>query len=119
MQLINKSIIEKVVSQAKDSQRKRMNYNFHKSYDANLQRMLNVLEPDTYIQPHKHEDPDKTEVFIILQGRILVMEFDDLGNITSHCLLSYTQGVFGAERGQRRLQTIQTGFNNEMWNYNC
>lgn len=97
MKLINNSLIEKVVSEAKVSPRKRMNHNFHETLDANVQRMLNVLEVGTYIQPHKHENPDKFEAFIILAGRILVVEFDDFGNITSNCLLSASDGVFGTE----------------------
>jgi|SRR5208337_677688 len=101
MQLINKQLIEKVVDQAKDSPRKRMNYNFHTTYDATLQRMLNVMEPDTYIQPHKHEDPDKAEVFLVLKGRVLVVEFDDQGEILSSCVLSFSEGLYGAEISPR------------------
>jgi len=97
MQIINKQLIEKVVVQAKNSPRKRMNYNFHKTLDANVQRMLNVLEKDTYIQPHKHQDPDKTEAFVVLQGKVLVIEFDDNGIVISSCILSNDEGVFGAE----------------------
>ncbi len=97
MIIINKQLIEKVVVQAKDSTRKRMNFNFHKTFDANLQRMLNVMEPGTYVQPHKHEDPDKTEVFLVLLGKVLVAEFDDMGNVTSSCVLSSEEGRYGAE----------------------
>ncbi len=97
MQIINKQLIEKVVVQAKKSPRKRMNYNFHKTLDANVQRMLNVLEQDTYIQPHKHQNPDKTEAFVVLMGKVLVVEFDDSGTVMSSCILSNDEGVFGAE----------------------
>ena len=101
MQVINKCLIEKVVKEAKESPRKRMNFNFHKTFDANVQRMLNVMEPDTYVQPHKHEDPDKMEAFLVLQGRVLVVEFDDNGEIVSNCVLSAQDCVFGAEISPR------------------
>jgi cupin fold WbuC family metalloprotein len=101
MQCINKQLIEKVVDQAQDSPRKRMNLNFHETYDATLQRMLNAMEPDTYIQPHKHEDPDKAEIFIVLQGRVLVAEFDDRGNVIASCVLSFAEGVYGVEISPR------------------
>lgn len=101
MQIINKLLIEKVVEEAKDSPRKRMNFNFHKTFDANVQSLLNVMEPETYIQPHKHEDPDKMELFVVLQGRVLVVEFDDNGEIISNFVLSAPEGVYGAEIAPR------------------
>ena len=59
---INDDLINGVLKKAQSSSRKRTNYNFHKSYDAPLQRMLNAAEPGTYIRPHKHENPDKIVV---------------------------------------------------------
>ena len=78
---INETLISKTSEKAKLSSRRRMNFNFHNEDSATLQRMLNAMEPDTYIQPHKHENPDKVEAFFVLRGRILVVEFDDEGNI--------------------------------------
>lgn len=84
---ITDDLIKSVSEKAKSSPRKRINYNFHRSYDEPLQRLLNAAEPGTYIQPHKHEDPDKTEVFIILKGSVVVVEFDDAGNVIDHAVL--------------------------------
>ena len=78
---IDEAFIENVSQQAKATARRRMNYNFHHHDSDTLQRMLNAMEPDTYIRPHKHELPDKSEAFFCLRGRILVVEFDDKGNI--------------------------------------
>jgi cupin fold WbuC family metalloprotein len=94
---INHNLLQNTILQAKDSNRKRKNFNFHETLDAKVQRMLNAIEPDSYVQPHKHEDPDKVEVFIILTGKILVIQFDDLGNITEHIVLSNHTGNFGVE----------------------
>lgn len=98
--------MEKVSQQASLSARKRQNYNFHETLSANVQRMLNAMEPGTYVQPHKHEDPDKVEAFLILTGKVLVVEFDDNGHITSQCLLSAIDGVFGTEIAPRTWHTI-------------
>jgi cupin fold WbuC family metalloprotein len=84
---ITEDFIRQVSDKAKASPRKRANYNFHKIDSELLQRMLNAAEPGTYIQPHKHEDPDKTEVFIILKGSVVVIEFDEDGNIIDHFVL--------------------------------
>lgn len=97
MKLINTQLIEKVAIEAKYSPRKRMNYNFHETLDANVQRMLNALEPGTYIQPHKHEDPDKFEAFLLLHGKALVIEFNDRGDIIEKHILSGDSGNIGVE----------------------
>jgi len=89
---LTESLIGEVADRAKASPRKRANYNFHKSYDAPIQRMLNAAEPGTYIQPHKHEDPDKTEVFIILKGSAMVVEFDGKGAVSDRVILDAAAG---------------------------
>ncbi len=103
---IDASLLDKVSKEAKASPRRRKNYNFHKEYSDTLQRLLNAMEPLSYIQPHKHENPDKREAFFALRGRIVVIEFDEQGNITSHILLDPMMGNFGAEIPERTFHTI-------------
>ncbi|MCK4287984.1 MAG: WbuC family cupin fold metalloprotein [Bacteroidales bacterium] len=103
---INEQFISITSDKAKKSPRKRKNYNFHKKPEDTLQRMLNAIEPDTYIQPHKHENPDKREVFFVLRGKILVVEFDDEGNITDHIILDPSKGNYGAEIPSRTWHVI-------------
>lgn len=94
---IDNSFITPTSEKAKNSERQRMNYNFHKEASATLQRMLNAMEPSTYIQPHKHENPDKVEVFFVLRGKILLVEFDNEGRITDHIILDPDTGNYGGE----------------------
>lgn len=94
---ITGALIEKVAEEARLSKRKRMNYNFHKSSDESLQRLLNVAYTGTYIRPHKHESPDKTEAFIILKGRVLIAEFDEQGKLTDSFILDAKKGAMGVE----------------------
>jgi len=103
---INEKFIEITSAKAKTSQRRRMNFNFHKNPSATLQRMLNAIEPGTYIQPHKHENPDKVEAFFVLRGKILVVEFDDEGNIIDHIILDPKKGNFGTEIPPRTWHSI-------------
>jgi cupin fold WbuC family metalloprotein len=103
---IDSQLLDKTSAKAKTSQRRRMNFNFHKEYSDTFQRLLNAIEPLSYIQPHKHEDPDKREVFFVLRGRIVVIEFDELGNIADHILLDPLTGNFGAEIPERTYHTI-------------
>lgn len=103
---IDHSFISKTSDKAAKSERRRMNYNFHQQDSDTLQRMLNAMEPDTYIQPHKHENPDKVEAFFVLRGRILLVEFDDKGNITDHIILDPKKGNYGGEIPPRTWHTL-------------
>ena len=94
---ITDNLINDISNQAKTLRRKRCNYNFHTSDKDPIQRFINALEPDTYIRPHKHENPDKDEMLIILKGRVLIAEFDDNGKITDHFVLDFKDGNKGAE----------------------
>jgi cupin fold WbuC family metalloprotein len=103
---IDTTLLDATSALAKASPRRRMNHNFHQDFSDTLQRMLNAMEPLSYIQPHKHEDPDKREAFFALRGRFVVIEFDHEGNITGHILLDPLKGNFGAEIAERTFHTI-------------
>ncbi|MCX6284177.1 MAG: WbuC family cupin fold metalloprotein [Bacteroidetes bacterium] len=103
---IDKTLLDASTAEAKASARRRKNYNFHKEYSDTLQRLLNAMEPLSYVQPHKHEDPDKREVFFALRGRILVVEFDNDGNIIEHIVLDPSSGAYGVEIPERTFHTI-------------
>jgi len=97
MKIIDKKLINQLCTSAKNSERLRKNFNLHDELSDTLQRLLNAMQPGTYIQPHKHENPDKREVFIVLQGRLLLVTYNDLGEISNHIILDSTNGNFGAE----------------------
>ena len=79
------------------SDRKRSMFNLHTDFNDSIQRMVNVLQPTTYLCPHKHVDPEKFEVFAIIQGELLVLMFDDEGEIINHIILSAALGNYIAE----------------------
>lgn len=95
-----------ICSKSGASTRKRINHNFHRLPSDTLQRMLNAMQPGTYLQPHKHENPDKREVFIALTGKFVVIEFDDDGLVTDYMLLEPANKEFAAEVAERRYHTI-------------
>ncbi|MFH1878016.1 MAG: WbuC family cupin fold metalloprotein [Candidatus Omnitrophota bacterium] len=94
---ITKDLVNEISINAKLSKRRRCNYNFHQDYADLMNRMLNAVEPGAYFPPHKHVNPDKREIFVILRGRVLVAEFDDKGSITEHVILDPQYGNFGVE----------------------
>ena len=97
MQIVSHELLNEVTQKAKVSLRRRMNHNFHDDLADPINRMLNAFEPGTYIQPHKHENPDKREVFILLRGSLVVVFFDNLGNATDFVLLNRDKGSYAVE----------------------
>lgn len=78
IKVIDRKLLVETSKKAVASPRRRMNHNFHELSDP-VQRMLNAIEPGSYIRPHRHLDPDKMEMFIVLKGRGAVITFDDDG----------------------------------------
>jgi cupin fold WbuC family metalloprotein len=103
---IDRELASGVAEQAKSSPRLRKNHNFHADYADPVNRMLNAFEPGTYVRPHKHESPDKCEVFIILTGKAIALRFDDTGTIIEHAVLDSVSGVYGVEFPPREWHSI-------------
>jgi cupin fold WbuC family metalloprotein len=106
MQKINNELLNSVLAKAKESPRRRMNHNFHTDFSDPINRMLNCFVSDTYFRPHKHENPDKREVFLVLKGSLVVIIFDEVGNIIDHIVLNQANGSFGVEIPPREWHTI-------------
>lgn len=103
---IDQAFAQSIVKQAEESPRRRKNYNYHQTYEEVVNRMLNAMQADTYVQPHKHEDPDKHEIFLILTGKAAVIEFDNTGKIIDYYIVEAGTGKFGVEIAPRIWHTI-------------
>ena len=97
MKLINKQLLDETTEKAKQSPRLRMNFNFHENLNDPINRLLNAMEPDTYLRPHRHMNPDKNEVFLLLRGKVAIFIFDNEGNITQTEILDPLNGIYGGE----------------------
>lgn len=97
MYKVDITTINNLSQKAKASDRRRMNLNIHKTEEDVMQRFLNAMEPGTYIRPHKHEMPHKRELFAVVRGEFLMLEFDDTGNVTDSFTLSQSSGNFAVE----------------------
>ena len=91
--VIDKELLDKVTSQAKESTRLRMNYNFHQSLDDKCHRFLNAVEPGTDVPIHRH--PTKDETFVLLRGRVRVTTHNDDGSIIEDIILCPEEGMYG------------------------
>jgi cupin fold WbuC family metalloprotein len=79
--LIDTALLEEVCAEAADNPRRRRNRNFHPTDDHPAHRLLNAMQPDSYIPPHRHLDPDKDETFVVLRGLLGLLVFDDAGGV--------------------------------------
>lgn len=102
---LNDSQIEALIAQAQVSPRRRCNLNLHGPEDT-LQRMINVMIRGTYCQPHKHENPDKLEIFTVLRGEALVPVFNDAGEVVEVARLSSEGPVRQVEIPPRTWHTV-------------
>ncbi len=95
--VIDTALLDETSDKAKKSDRLRMNHNFHTSVQEPLNRLLNAVEPGTYVRPHRHLNPDKVDAIIVLRGKVLSVVFDDDGRVTDSAILSPADGVYGME----------------------
>lgn len=93
MKIIDKCLLDSVSSDAKESRRLRMNYNFHDSLDAPCQRLLNALEPGTVVPIHRHKHTSET--YILLSGKLKMMFYNDEKEVIEETILSIESGNYG------------------------
>ncbi|HEY7677338.1 MAG TPA: WbuC family cupin fold metalloprotein [Candidatus Methylomirabilis sp.] len=97
MRSIDDGLLDAVTVRARESARRRHMHVFHGEYADPVQRMLNALEPDSYVPPHRHFEGDRVEVFVALRGRLGILEFDDAGAVRGALVLDPRGPVRGAE----------------------
>lgn len=94
IELITQSLIDDVVKKAKASPRLRMNYNLHSDLSDKCQRFINAMEPGTIIPIHHHH---VAEVYILLQGRLKIMIYNDKAVETQAYILDRKDGDYGIQ----------------------
>ncbi len=93
---IDTGLLAPTAAAAAASPRRRAIYRFHAHPDP-VQRMINVVQPDSYVHPHRHQDPDKVEAFICLRGRAVVLLFDDAGQPLEGVEIAPAGPAYGVE----------------------
>lgn len=97
MKIVTTELLRQVSGQARISPRLRSNHNLHPRDDSRCHRLLNAIEPGSYIRPHRHLDPEKDEAFILMSGRLGIITFADDGAATETVTLSRESGVLAAD----------------------
>ncbi|MFN9618828.1 MAG: WbuC family cupin fold metalloprotein [Synechococcaceae cyanobacterium] len=96
---LDQSLFDAVAAEARQAPRLRRNHNLHAEADL-VQRFLNVLQPGTYVRPHRHRRPDPAagfECFLVLQGAIGLLLLDGQGQVLQRERLDATGPLRGIE----------------------
>lgn len=90
VQFIDSALVEATIQRARETARRRINHNFHSGPEDNPHRFLNVFLRHSYVAPHRHLSPPKSETFLVLEGHMALFTFDHEGTVTGRYLLGPT-----------------------------
>lgn len=93
--IVDSALLDSVSAQAAAAPRRRRNHNFHTDDAAICHRLLNGIEPDSYVAPHRHAAADKDETILALRGKMGMVFFDESGNVTAKTVIEAGGGVCG------------------------
>jgi cupin fold WbuC family metalloprotein len=95
--LLTHQLLDDVARYARNSPRRRVIAPFHRGPEEVLHRMLNAVQPDSYVRPHRHLDPPKAEAWVLLRGALLFFTFEEDGTVQDSMLLHAGGDVFGVD----------------------
>lgn len=96
--MIDAKLLSETTREARQSPRGRRNHNFHR-HEEPVQRLLNALEPGSYVRPHLHEGEGAFEMFVVLRGEVGCVLFDAAGGVAAACRLAAGGGAGGDALG--------------------
>lgn len=83
MKPIDNPMLAALCRDAEGAPRRRAHHLIHASHQDSVQRMLIALQPGTYFRPHRHLNPPKWELLLVLKGAATWLAFDDTGRVTA------------------------------------
>jgi len=81
MKLFSRSLLDELTTQATASPRARAHQNIHEAASDPVQRFFVVTNRNSYFRPHRHLT--KSELAMVLRGRIHILTFDERGTVTA------------------------------------
>lgn len=103
---INLSLLQRTADEARLSPRLRKNANFHPNDEFPAHRLINAMQPGSYVRPHRHLNPTKDETIVALQGGFGYIEFDEDGTIIEVLELKPAGPTFGIDIPHGTFHTI-------------
>ncbi|MBM5815068.1 MAG: cupin fold metalloprotein, WbuC family [Cyanobacteria bacterium K_Offshore_surface_m2_239] len=108
LRLLDQSLFDAVAEQARQAPRLRRNFNLHAEPDR-VQRFLNVLQPGTYVRPHRHlraQPGEGFECFVVLQGSLGLLVLDGQGEVLEQVRLDADGPVRGVDLREGEVHTL-------------
>jgi cupin fold WbuC family metalloprotein len=73
--------LEGLSAKAAGDGRLRAHLNVHPALEDPVQRLFIALEPGTYVRPHRHPEPNKWELFVLINGAVDAILLGDDGSV--------------------------------------
>lgn len=105
---LTQELLDNLAQQACNSPRLRQNYNLH-DVSEKVQRFINVLQPGTYVRPHRHHRTagmNGFEFFLVFQGELGMIIMDECGQILDTERVSANGFTRGIELPQGTYHTL-------------
>jgi cupin fold WbuC family metalloprotein len=83
--------------EARSESRRRAHLNVHPTLADPVQRLFIALEPDTYIRPHRHPEPNKWELFVLIDGAVDALVLADDGGLAERIRMAPNTGSRAVE----------------------
>lgn len=99
LKCLDQALFDAVAAEARSSTRLRCNHNLHAEPEL-VQRFLNVMQPGTYVRPHRHlrsSPGEGFECFLVLQGAMGVLLLDSEGALIQQLRLDGQGPLRGVE----------------------
>ena len=97
--VVDAALLAAKAADARGNPRLRDMHRFHAANAENPQRMVNALQPGSYVRPHRHLSPAKSESFVLLAGSLGHVVFADDGSFTAEdcVILDRERGVLAID----------------------
>jgi cupin fold WbuC family metalloprotein len=93
---LDRTALHRLSEKAASSPRLRLNRNLHLMEDP-VHRLFNAIEPGSYIRPHRHLHPPKTETMVTVAGKLGFLSFRDDGAVDDRLVLEAAGDLFGVD----------------------
>lgn len=95
--VLSQALMQEAIALSRQSPRRRIICPFHLSAGDSLHRMLNAIQPHSYIPPHRHLNPPKAESIVVLQGSVGYLTFNDSGAVDQLHILGANRPALGVD----------------------
>jgi cupin fold WbuC family metalloprotein len=93
---LDRAALDRLSREAASSPRLRKNRNLHAMEDS-VHRLFNAIEPGSYIRPHRHLHPPKTETMVVVAGTLGFLSFYGDGRVAERVVLAAGGETFGLD----------------------